>query len=126
MAQTRPPLYWGYILLCAVLAAVIAIGLIYVGLLILKQNPGDIVSKICPPRPPSGNIVADIIIAIIVCLLAFTAWIIIIYFPLSAIISAILIQFFVKQRRLLHTILSVIISLPIAYGLLWLISKITS
>jgi ABC-type phosphate transport system permease subunit len=141
-AKARPPIQWGRVLLSALLAAIVALALIVGGIWVLGQNPGDILDRLCPPElvtcpepDPTGSIIGDIVAGIgaaiacgvargIACVILITLWALVIYFPLAAIISIILIRLMVRQRRLIHTILSVVLSVPIAYGLLFLLSRI--
>jgi uncharacterized membrane protein YfbV (UPF0208 family) len=123
---------WGRILLSAILAAVMAMALIIAGLWLLGQNPGGIFDDVCPPDlvdcPDTGNIIGDIIgcaiLFLIVCLLKIALYALLVYFPLAAIISILLIMLMVQQRRLIHIILTVIVSIPVAFGLLWLVGRI--
>ena len=136
------PIQWGRILLSAVLAAIIAMALIFGGLWVLRHNPGVIVDRLCPPDlvtypepEPTGDIITDIISAIFMAIVYALVWLflcaiaiaflaLLIYFPLAVILSIILIRLMVQQRRLIHTILTVILSIPVAYGLLFLLSRI--
>lgn len=138
----RPPLQWGRILLSAFLAALIALAVILVGLWLLGRNPGNILNEVCPAdiatcaeRDPTGNIIADIFTVIftaIVCALAWMAacalllslWALVIYFPLAILIAILLIRSQVEERRLAHTVITVLLSAPIAFALLWLVSQI--
>ncbi len=127
---------WGKILLCAVLAAIIALAIIYAGVTILGENPGGILERLCPPEncpdpDSSGNFLQDLFAAIInaivcavLCAFVLAIYILLIYFPLAAIIAFLLIRRMVRRRRLIHTIVTVLISLPIAYSLLWLVGQI--
>ena len=129
---TKSSLQWGRILLSALLAAIIAMAIIFIGLKILGENPGGILDRICPPDlvdcPDTGNVIGDIIVCailfLVVCTLKLAIYILLFYFPLTALIAFLLIRRMVQQRLLIHTILTVLLSLPIAYLLLWLVSKI--
>ncbi|UCE07495.1 MAG: hypothetical protein JSW07_05520, partial [bacterium] len=125
---------WGRILLSAFLAAIIAMALIVLVLWILGRTPSDDFYGICPPDivddPDTGSIIGDIIVYIIlfiiVCTFRIVIYALIIYFPLAAIISIFLIIKMVQHRRSVHIILTVLISFPIAFAVLWLISRIFS
>jgi hypothetical protein len=145
-AVARTPIQWGRVLLSAVLAAIVALALIIGGLWVLGQNPGNILDNIldtlcpsdsvtCPEPEPTGNIIGDFFAAIataivcgiaagIVCALTIIMWAMIIYVPLAAILSIVLIHLMVQQRRLIHTVLTAILSVPVALGLLFLLSRI--
>ena len=81
----------------------------------------------CPGPEPTGNIIGDFFAAIaaaIVCALTIIMWAMIIYVPLAVILSIVLIRLMVQQRRLIHTVLTAILSVPVALGLLFLLSRI--
>lgn len=124
-------LKWGRIVGSALLAAVIAMAIIYVCLLIIMHDPGGLFERICRPdtipMPNTGCLITNILLYIplvfFVCLFRLSLYALFTYLPLAVLISVFLINRYVEQRRLIHTILTVILSLPVAIGLLWLVGR---
>jgi hypothetical protein len=142
----RAPIQWGRVLLSAVLAAIVALALIIGGLWVLGQNPGNILDYVldtlcpsdsvtCPEPEWTGNIISDFFLAIlaamvcaiavgIVCVLIIAMWAMIIYVPLAVVLSIVLIRLMVQHRRLIHTVLAAILSVPVALGVVALLDRI--
>lgn len=119
-AIPRPPLRWGRILLCALLSALIALGLIYVCVTLMPTLPDPVMTVLCPNQPSTGDSYGDLLSSALGCMFAMVVAGTLAYFVLALIISAILIQFQIRSRRLGHSLLSALFSVPIAYLILWL------
>lgn len=118
-------LQWGRILLSALLAAVIALLLIFVVLWIIGNTEIGDVFGLCPEEIvdcwDSGNL-AEVLMCpfawAIACVVKILIYALIVYFPLAVVISIILIKIMVHQRQLLHIIVTALVSIPIAFLLL--------
>ena len=140
-AVARPPIQWGRILLSAVLTVFVAVALVAGALLVLGQNPGGILDRLCQPLPcaapeSTGNIIEDIsmvfftgfvcafagafVCGIVISLAAVTAGIV-----LAVILSIVFVRLMIRQRRLIHWVLTVLLSVVITLGLLFLLSLTT-
>lgn len=124
-ANPRPPLRWGRIFLCALLSALIALGLIYVSLVLMQDWPDPVMRLLCPNQPSTGDSFGDLLNSALGCVFAVITASMLAYFVLALALSAILIQFLVRSRRLGHSLLSALLSVPIAGLILWLVVTIT-
>lgn len=111
------PIQWLRVLLSAFLAAVISLAIITIGMFVIAGNP---------PRASgaSGNPVGTAIGEIIALIFTLILWAML-YFPLAVGLSALLTTLLVQYRRMIHTLLSVAFSIPIALLFLWLINLLT-
>jgi hypothetical protein len=116
-ASKKPdsPIQWGRVLLSAVLAAILSMAIIIVGATVMAKNPFVAES--------GGNPAGEIVGTAIGNLVRLLFWGLL-YFPLATILSGILISLLVQYRRLIHTVLALIVSIPIALVLVWLVNSI--
>jgi hypothetical protein len=109
-------LQWGRIILSGVLSAIVSLAIILIGTIMIGNKP----TKVSPSGNPAGDFVGVVVGTLLRALLWF-----LLYFPLASLLSALFTMLLVQYRRLIHTALSLVVSLPIAIVLLWLVSLLT-
>ena len=144
---------WSRILICAVLAAILALGVVFGALALFPQNlfgiPEKIITTICPQveleemmdqclaNAESDDPVASLVTSFVVilgcgagyaifCVFKLFLVALIAYIPITAFFSAVLNWILVKERRLIHVILSTMVSIPIAIGILIILGILLS
>ncbi|MBZ0303768.1 MAG: hypothetical protein K8J31_28770, partial [Anaerolineae bacterium] len=137
MTPPQNAIRWGLIIRSSIIAALIAIIIILVLLLLLQQNPSTLLDSVCPPtlgqvQPPAGANIVELIVGAIVsaiiwvaiCAVVLTIYGLIIYFPLAIILALLLVGSRVQDRRILHIVLTVLISIPVAAGLFFGLARL--
>jgi hypothetical protein len=132
MSENQNRIQWGLIIRSSVIAALVAVIVVLGLLLLLQQNPSTVLASICPPtlvqlQPnPGANIVEAIFTAIIggilwvgVCALILSVYGMIVYFPLAIVLAVVLVGSRVTYRRVLHVVLTVLLSIPIAFAIFY-------
>jgi hypothetical protein len=119
---------WGRVLLCAFLAALLSMLLIYLFLLIVGNSPGGDFYGLCPHEECDvanlGELIACILGQVIACAFKIMIYAILTFIPLSILISYLLVKRLIQNRQTLHVILSVLFSIPFAFLLLFLFNLI--
>jgi hypothetical protein len=118
---TRPPLQWQRILLTAFLAAILSMTIVYLAVTIIAALGIDIVTPLCDCEI---NDLGSLIGCMLACFVVLAILFGLLYFAIAILLSAVLINVWVGQRRLAHTVISVLISVPIAILVGWLIDLI--
>ena len=110
-------LQWTRILLSAMLVAVVVMGLLYLGLgeLLVTWACADI------EPDPAARLIVRIIDFFFQCFLLGGMMLLVSFGLMSVALSAVLIALTLRQRRLIHTILTAVLSIVIGLGLFWLI-----
>jgi len=123
---------WGLILRSSVIGALVGVIVILVLMFVLQQNPSTVLETVCPPtlghvEPAPGSgiggaigaAIVSVILWVALCSLILTVYGLVIYFPVAIILALVLVGSQVVYRRVLHIVLTVVISIPIAFVLLW-------
>ncbi|MBZ0292790.1 MAG: hypothetical protein K8L99_09545 [Anaerolineae bacterium] len=116
---------WRAIIISTILAAFIGVALM---LLLPSDTLNGILTLVgfsCPPAPP-GSGIGGAIGAGLACGIGAAITLILLYFIFALIVSLILVWVQVQQQRFLHTVVTVILSLPVAFIVLAGISQLTS
>lgn len=116
---------WRAIIISTLLAA-------FIGVALLVLLPYDVLDSIlkavgfsCPPPAP-GSGIGGAIGAGLACGIGAAFTLIFLYFIFALIVSVILVWIQVPQRRLIHTVVTVVLSLPVALIVLVIISQLSS